>query len=53
MKSAITQEQIYAVEKMAYVEPEIVRGAMARVPPSWNLQTPEYRSTWWTTTRQF
>lgn len=33
----ITQEQIDAVEKIAYVDPEIVRGAMARVPPSWNL----------------
>lgn len=35
--ASFSQEQIDAVEKMAYVEPEIVRGAMARVPPSWNL----------------
>ncbi len=33
----ITQEQIYAAEKVAYVEPDVVRSVMARVPPSWNL----------------
>jgi len=32
-----SQEQIDAVERVAFVEPEIVRGVMARVPPSWQL----------------
>ena len=32
----ITQEQIDAVEKIAYVDPDTVRAAMSRVPPSWN-----------------
>jgi hypothetical protein len=33
----VTQEQIDAVEKIARVDTEIVRGVMARVPPSWTL----------------
>jgi len=33
----ITDEQLDAVEKLAYVEPEIVRACMSRVPPSWKL----------------
>lgn len=32
-----TQEQIDAADKAAFVEPEIVRGVLARVPPSWTL----------------
>ena len=31
-----TQEQIDAAEKKAYVDPDVVRAAMSRVPPSWN-----------------
>jgi hypothetical protein len=32
-----TQEQIDAVEAKAFVDDEIVRQIMARVPPAWNL----------------
>lgn len=30
-------DQIEAIERLARVDDEIVRGVMARVPPSWNL----------------
>jgi hypothetical protein len=37
MKPPVTQEQIDAVEAKAAVDDSIVRAAMSRVPPSWNL----------------
>jgi hypothetical protein len=33
----MTQEQIDAVEARAFVDEDVVRAAMARVPPSWAL----------------
>lgn len=34
---SISQEQIDAIEAKAYVEPSVVRAALARVKPSWTL----------------
>jgi hypothetical protein len=36
----ISHEQMVAVSEKAMVEPEIVRGVMARVPPSWTMVSP-------------
>ena len=35
-----TQEQIDAAEAIAHVDGDVVRGIIARVPPSWNLVRP-------------
>ncbi len=35
----ITMEQMEAAEAMARVDDSVVRAALARVPPSWNLET--------------